>query len=63
MFSKEEGTEQCLASTLRNLVKNFEKCQGPYQSSLKELVKSNIQDITVIKCATTDKKIGKSGVL
>ena len=52
-FSKQGGTEQTFTV---NLVKMIIKFQGPYQYSPKKLVKSNMQDITLMKCPTTHKK-------
>ena len=45
----------------KNDFKSTISFQGPYQSSLKELVKFNMQRITAIKCITTQKKIWEIG--
>ena len=40
---------------------HFAKLRGPYQSSRKELVKCNMQDITAMECITTHKKMREIG--
>ena len=63
-FSKQRGTEQCLGFTLISFAKTISTVllvSRPYQSSLKELVKFNMQYITVRKCITTHKKIWEIG--
>ena len=60
-FSRQGGTEQIRKVSLWNLRKNDFKStisfKAPYQSSLKQLVEFNVQDITAMKCITTHKKI------
>ena len=63
-FSKQGRTEQTLGSTWQKSKNSYKKVllvSRPYQFLLKELVKSYMQDITLVKCPTTLRKSREIG--
>ena len=65
LFSKQGGQSNLLGPLCETwyIILQVLLVSRPLPIFLKELVKSNMQDIAFMKCATIHKKLGKSGAL